>query len=232
MSRLLVVGGNGALGRGLVKRFREAKHTVLSLDLTENPEASLNLLTTSSSSTHWPTEVKRINTELSNVTKGIPLDGIFCVAGGWSGGSLSEFEGIESAFQMHNVNVLPSLLTAHLAFNHLAQNQGLCVFTGNHAIPKPAPTATPTLRIWAATVRQNFREQSCFAHSSGSRSRVPEAMYVCDRSVVRHALPLHSNFTRLAGWLEELPLVGDRGFDVALASRRVGLVVRVHPVDR
>eukprot|EP01046_Picozoa_sp_COSAG06_P012878 COSAG06_NODE_768_length_12452_cov_5.484537_10_plen_195_part_00 len=56
-------------------------------------------------------------------------------------------------------------------------------------------------------------------------------MYVCNRRIVSHALPLHPNFARLAGWLKELPLVGYCRLDVALPSRRVGLVVRIHPVD-
>ena len=44
MSRLLIVGGNGGLGKAVVSAFKKASWQTLNLDVVENPEADQNII--------------------------------------------------------------------------------------------------------------------------------------------------------------------------------------------
>jgi len=60
-------------------------------------------------------------------------------AGGWAGGSIKDDDYFEKVRFMHEVNLYPSLLAAHLATKYLSSN-GLVIFTGANAVYKePQP---------------------------------------------------------------------------------------------
>lgn len=128
--RALVIGGAGALGRAVVKSFKPAWE-VTSVDLQPSPEAKESLLIQSQDSTE---------VQASTLAKSLQgkYSAILCVAGGFTMGNIANPDIFAQWREMMALNVMPSLLTAHLATKFLA-DQGLLVFTGA-ADPFQGPT--------------------------------------------------------------------------------------------
>jgi len=135
--RVLVVGGAGALGRAVVKSFRPTWE-VTSVDLQPSPEAKVSLLVQPQDSTE---------TQAAALTKSLQgkYGAILCVAGGFTMGNAANPEIFAQWRQMMEMNVMPSLMTAHLATQFLA-DQGLLVFTGAAG---PFQSPTPGLLAYA-----------------------------------------------------------------------------------
>lgn len=109
---ILVIGGAGALGRELIRTLRSKNQSsITSIDLFENQEAHLNILISKDSSVLDQTD--KIEAKLSDDIKAI-----YCVAGGWQGGSLKDDCCLSNCQLMWKQNVESSLLAAHLAVNH------------------------------------------------------------------------------------------------------------------
>lgn len=128
--RALVIGGAGALGRAVTKSFK-VNWEVTSVDLQPNPEAKQSVLIQPQDSAE---------TQATTLAKSLQgkYNAILCVAGGFTMGSIASADVFAQWRQMMELNVMPSLMTAHLATKFL-EDQGLLVFTGA-AGPFQAPT--------------------------------------------------------------------------------------------
>ena len=60
---------------------------MISVDLAENAAANKNVIVTELSD--WENQEIQVKTQVGELLAGEKLDGVFCVAGGWAGGSAS-----------------------------------------------------------------------------------------------------------------------------------------------
>uniref|UniRef100_A0A7S3JMX9 Dihydropteridine reductase n=1 Tax=Euplotes harpa TaxID=151035 RepID=A0A7S3JMX9_9SPIT len=134
MKSLLLVGGNGALGKAVVTAFKKTSAwRVASIDVRPNYDADANVLIDPTQSIG--SQVTGVKTKLDRT-----YHSIICTAGGWAGGSVKDPEGIESFEQMHKACTLSALMAGHLA-THLLAPKGLLVFTGAKEVYlRPAPS--------------------------------------------------------------------------------------------
>ncbi|XP_066158993.1 dihydropteridine reductase [Euwallacea fornicatus] len=133
--RVLVYGGRGALGSKCITQLKAANFWVVSVDLTENPEADVNVAV---NTTESPVEQEfSISKAVGDALNRQQLDGIFCVAGGWAGGNAST-ELTKRSELMWNQSVNSSLIAATLASKYL-KAEGILQLTGAKAALEPTP---------------------------------------------------------------------------------------------
>ncbi|KAI8372104.1 hypothetical protein BD560DRAFT_328624 [Blakeslea trispora] len=120
MSKLLVYGGAGALGRSLVQHFKSKGYTVINVDLVENDEADYN--TVPNTSVSLAEQGQQLGESLGQLLGTDKLSAIFCVAGGWA-------DFLKNSEMMIHQSVHSSLIAAHLASKYLDKN-GLLTLTG------------------------------------------------------------------------------------------------------
>lgn len=123
----LVIGGNGALGKQVIKTFQTLKPfwRIFSIDLTINKEADKNIIIGKNFD----------KSSIPDIKKSIEsnFDCIINVAGGWSGDNLNNEDILVSTQLMHHQNVTSSVLSTYLARNYL-NKKGLLIFTGAAAV--------------------------------------------------------------------------------------------------
>jgi dihydropteridine reductase len=133
MSSVIIYGGAGALGCQLVEVF-SALFQVISIDMRPCDKAKHNIILSGTSSTNQHQDVlngiKALN--LSSVKA------VVCVAGGWTGGSASSSNFVESVELMWKQSVVSSAIAASLASTFLKED-GLLVLTGAVAALGPTP---------------------------------------------------------------------------------------------
>lgn len=106
MKKIIIIGGNGALGKSVVRLFMRYKWTTVVLDLSENKEAS--------SSVKLPLSID--TTHVDGLRKNLPtVDMVVNVAGGWEGVSSLNSGSIASLRKMTDMNVSSSLLALTIA---------------------------------------------------------------------------------------------------------------------
>jgi len=181
---LLVVGGAGNLGRAIVNKFsRDWK--VASLDIRANSQAHHNILL-GDTSIKLQDRIPKIYTDVESFSKN--YDSIFCVAGGWSGGSIEDPKIFSQLEHMHQIHVVPSFLTAHLASKYL-NPAGLLLFTGA-ATPfrQPAPfmLAYSVAKTAVHALAMNLAESDEFPADTTIATILPETM---DTPENRKAMP-------------------------------------------
>jgi hypothetical protein len=106
--RVLVVGGNGALGKSVVGVFKGLSWETVSADVTINLDASKSVLLPTNAT--WKDQAEVLKTELAK--QGITADGldaVVCAAGGWTGRSAALPGFVTSARGCH-VNASPLCL--------------------------------------------------------------------------------------------------------------------------
>ncbi|CAB3404074.1 unnamed protein product [Caenorhabditis bovis] len=133
---VIVYGGKGALGSAVLEHFKGKGFSVLNIDLSANEQADSNIVVNPASS--WTEQEEFILKEASNALKEKKVDGIFCVAGGWAGGSASSKDFIKNCDLMWKQSVWSSTIAARLASVHLKAG-GVLQLTGAAA----ATGATP-----------------------------------------------------------------------------------------
>ncbi|CAJ0608150.1 unnamed protein product, partial [Cylicocyclus nassatus] len=133
--KVIVYGGRGALGTSVVEHFKKNNFWTLSIDLAANDAADANV--TVDSKDDWVTQE---NTILKGVAAAVdsPVDGIFCVAGGWAGGNADSNDFISNADLMWKQSVWSSAIAARVAAKHLKPG-GLLQFTGALAATHGTP---------------------------------------------------------------------------------------------
>lgn len=133
--RILCIGGCGQLGRHVVKTLQP--YLITNVDYAKSDTASHNFVLQSalSSTDNNKQVLKQFQTDKS-IGK---FDSIVVTAGGWVSGSIKDDDYMSKTNQMIDVNLMPSLLAAHLATKYL-NDKGLVVFTGAASVFKePQP---------------------------------------------------------------------------------------------
>ncbi|KAH6565511.1 hypothetical protein BASA61_002197 [Batrachochytrium salamandrivorans] len=140
MPNALVYGGSGALGRAVVSQFRKADWNVVSLDFSENPDASLNIiLDRTKSATSLSANGDDIGLRVGNALGADKkLDAILTVAGGWTGGNLLDKDLFLNTELMVSQNIYSSVIAAKLASTYLREG-GLLALTGASAATHGTP---------------------------------------------------------------------------------------------
>ncbi|KAK0393589.1 hypothetical protein QR680_000293 [Steinernema hermaphroditum] len=134
--RVLVYGGNGALGSVVVDYFKAKQFWTVSIDLKKNDKADASI--TVDPTTTWGEQEQSILTGLKSTLGADKLDAVFCVAGGWAGGNASSADMIKTADLMWKQSVWSSTISARIAAEHLKES-GLIQLTG----AAPAVDGTP-----------------------------------------------------------------------------------------
>jgi len=135
-SRVLIYGGNGALGRACVSLFKSKSWSVISVDLVPNEDADANIIVTELSD--WVKQSEQVQSRVDEVMAGNKLDAVLCVAGGWAGGNAKSKNFIKNSDLMWKQSVWTSSISASIASHHLKEG-GLITLPG--ALPALNGTA-------------------------------------------------------------------------------------------
>ncbi|KJH51927.1 oxidoreductase, short chain dehydrogenase/reductase family protein [Dictyocaulus viviparus] len=127
--KVIIYGGRGALGSAILEHFKNNNFWTLSVDLIANDLADANVLV--SSTQDWVTQEESVLKGVSAVLDS-PVDGIFCVAGGWVGGNADTEDFIKNANLMWQQSVWSSAIAAKIATKYLKPG-GLLQLTGASA---------------------------------------------------------------------------------------------------
>lgn len=133
--KLLLVGGNGQLGKVIANTFINCKENnwkVISLDLTENKDVDYNIIVDNNKLKN-DDFTNHIYSELNKYLHNSKFNSIISVAGGWEGVKLNEKNFISSLISMNNMNFYSAALSANLASLYLEQNS-LLSFTSASAV--------------------------------------------------------------------------------------------------
>ncbi|KAF4047319.1 short chain dehydrogenase [Phytophthora infestans] len=143
--KLLVIGGAGALGRGVVSHFTRASWRVTSVDFSVSEDASNNVLLPKSNSLKQAEQtLKEISSSNDKVNT------IVCTAGGWAGGSIRDADSLFNLGEMYSKNLESAFLATYLA-SHLLVPGGLLILTGATAALQATPGMVSYGAIKAAT---------------------------------------------------------------------------------
>ncbi|TMS32741.1 hypothetical protein L596_000546 [Steinernema carpocapsae] len=134
--RVLVYGGKGALGSVIVDYFKAKQFWTVSVDLRENEKADASVVVDPAKT--WEQQEHDILALLKTTLEAEKLDAIFCVAGGWAGGSAASVDMIKNADLMWKQSVWSSAISARIAAEHLKEG-GIIQLTG----AAPAVAGTP-----------------------------------------------------------------------------------------
>ena len=108
MSKVLVFGGCGALGRSAVKAFQDAGHHVISIDFSASETASRSIVLKPGA---WGDHLAQIERE----TEAENINVVFCAAGGWAGGSIKSDDLVANIDKMISMNVHSALQASRIA---------------------------------------------------------------------------------------------------------------------
>ncbi|VDK40254.1 unnamed protein product [Taenia asiatica] len=130
-SSIVVYGGNGSLGSSCVLFFKKNGFVCskrLNLVSTKNVQADVNVIITKRDSLE--AQCHEVADGLEEVLNGSLVDGIFCVAGGWVGGSCSDRGFIKSVDTAIKQSIWSSTVAASICPTHLRPG-GLFVLCGS-----------------------------------------------------------------------------------------------------
>ncbi|VDD74684.1 unnamed protein product [Mesocestoides corti] len=116
-SRVIVYGGNGALGSACVSFFKNKGLWVCSIGSQKNSEADANVILTNREVLEE--QHREVQEGVKNVLDGVPVDGIFCTAGGWAGGKCTAKGFVRSVDSVVKQSIWPSTIAASLCPNYL-----------------------------------------------------------------------------------------------------------------
>ncbi|XP_077957996.1 quinoid dihydropteridine reductase a isoform X1 [Gasterosteus aculeatus] len=128
--RVIVYGGRGALGSKCVQHFKSKGWWVACIDMAANEEANENVVVGSSGD--FTEQAGQVTTDVAKLLGEQKVDAIFCVAGGWAGGSCSSKDLYKNADLMWKQSVWTSTISSHLATLHLKPG-GLLTLSGAKA---------------------------------------------------------------------------------------------------
>mmetsp|Transcript_24899 Transcript_24899/g.41002 ORF Transcript_24899/g.41002 Transcript_24899/m.41002 type:complete len:234 (-) Transcript_24899:95-796(-) len=135
MPSVLVFGASGQLGLALVLALKSAGYTVYGVDRRVSANADATVILTSSSAEEQANQLVK---ELGSLLKDTKLDAIINVAGGWTGGKISDTSVFKAVEEMHASSVESAVVSAYIATKFLKEN-GLIVLTGSASALKPTP---------------------------------------------------------------------------------------------
>ncbi|KAL3312467.1 hypothetical protein Ciccas_008940 [Cichlidogyrus casuarinus] len=147
-SRIIVYGGNGALGSTCVKHFKSQGYVscrlmlmlsqwVCAMDFTKNDQADETVVIKPSDS--LTEQSKQVLAEAERVLGSNKVDAIVCVAGGWAGGNVASADFVQSIELVTKQSIFTSVIAAQVAAKHGAAG-ALLVLTGADAALKATPS--------------------------------------------------------------------------------------------
>jgi len=131
--RLLVIGGNGALGRNVIETFTKSGWAACNIDIVENSNIQNNVI--------WPKHIgfsNAVNYLDEELARQDHFDCIVCTAGGFAMGKPGESENLTNIELMQKYCLETAFATSHLAARRLNSN-GLTVLTGAAAVVGNSP---------------------------------------------------------------------------------------------
>ncbi|XP_014272166.1 dihydropteridine reductase [Halyomorpha halys] len=134
--KVLVYGGNGALGKACVKFFKNKNLPVGSIDSENNTEADINFLLNFSDP--WVAQKECIHEAVSSKLGNDKLESIICVTGGFAGGNTDSEDFKKNCHMMWQKCVWSSCIAASLCTKFLKEG-GLLTLTGANAALKGTP---------------------------------------------------------------------------------------------
>ncbi|XP_048365874.1 dihydropteridine reductase [Sphaerodactylus townsendi] len=212
--RVLVYGGRGALGARCVQAFRAKQWWVASIDLTENEEASANIVVKMSDS--FVEQAEQVTEDVGKLLGEKKVDAILCVAGGWAGGSAKAKSLYKNSDLMWKQSVWTSTISSHLATKHLKEG-GLLTLTG----AKAALAGTPGMIGYG--MAKGAVHQLCQS-LSGANSGLPSGSTVVAILPVTLDTPMNRKSMPDADFSSWTPLdfVADTFYDWATGKNRPG----------
>lgn len=135
--RVLIYGGQGALGQACISHFKSNNFWVGSVDLSKNDVSDESI--TVSRDASWVEQEKEVLTKLEEVLCGDKLDAVICVAGGWTGGNCKK-EFAKNTELMWKQSVWSSTISAAVGAKYLKEG-GLIALSG----AKAALSGTPSM---------------------------------------------------------------------------------------
>lgn len=134
MKRVFVIGAAGALGKAVVETFQKQQWSVVGVDVL--PSASQTPYC------HYtvPSGISMAHLQEAYLASvgDHRLDAVINVAGGWSGGTVSDPSTAASTEEMLRQSLFSSVAASHV-FSAKGNNGGLLLFTGAAAATAPTP---------------------------------------------------------------------------------------------
>eukprot|EP01017_Pseudomicrothorax_dubius_P023455 TRINITY_DN2505_c0_g1_i2.p1 TRINITY_DN2505_c0_g1~~TRINITY_DN2505_c0_g1_i2.p1 ORF type:complete len:233 (+),score=47.83 TRINITY_DN2505_c0_g1_i2:108-806(+) len=180
---LLLLGGSGNLGREVVRAFAK-RWRVASVDVRANNEAAKSI--TLSTSRPVSEQANEIRNQLTSFSP--RFDAVISVAGGFTMENIKDQSLFANYERMSQVNVVSSLLAAHLASELLVSN-GLLVLTGAAGVFKeghPAMIAYSLAKASVHTLARTLAKSSELPSGTSVVTILPEVM---DTPENRAAMP-------------------------------------------
>jgi dihydropteridine reductase len=136
MSKVIVYGGCGALGKAVTSFFKKNSWSVISIDLFPNTEADHNVVLEPTLS--WEDQSNKVLESVGKILGNEKVKSIVCVAGGWAGGGVGSNDVVKNSELMWKQSVHSSLIAAQLANRNLAEG-GVLNLTGAAAAASGTP---------------------------------------------------------------------------------------------
>ncbi|XP_035737161.1 dihydropteridine reductase-like [Vespa mandarinia] len=136
LGRVIIYGGNGALGSACVSQFKSKNWWVGSIDMKPNETADANIVV--NGNRNWQDQESDILSEIKDILKEDKIDGVICVAGGWAGGNVSSSNFIKNNDLTWKQSVWSSTIAASIASHYLKQG-GFLALTGAKAALEGTP---------------------------------------------------------------------------------------------
>jgi len=134
--KAIVVGGAGNLGMSFIQALRRANYFPINIDLKLNSEAGCNILVD---------PAKPAAQQLTDMSKMLvsQLDNggascLFCAAGSWRSGSITDDDFLSNIHSMFKVNLETAAIATHLASKFISE-RGVLMLTGASAALHPLP---------------------------------------------------------------------------------------------
>lgn len=134
--RVAIYGGKGALGSSLVNYFKSKQFWILSIDVSRNEEADVNIVVSKDAS--WLEQEGLVLKSVGETLDGYVLDAVLCVAGGWASGGAGSKNMIKNADILWKQSVWTSAISARIAALHLKKG-GLLQLTGAAPVLEGTP---------------------------------------------------------------------------------------------
>ncbi|KAF5274583.1 hypothetical protein FQA39_LY07195 [Lamprigera yunnana] len=134
--RVLVYGGNGALGSVILKHFKREGWWALVIDTQDNPQADETVFVPADPGLGEQEQVVVADVK-SRLSPNAKFEAIICVAGGWAGGNLQSDFAFTSEL-MWRQSVCSSVIASCLAA-HFLKDKGFLMLTGASAALSPTP---------------------------------------------------------------------------------------------
>ena len=162
LRRVIVVGGNGALGRAVAARFASEKDwSVASVDFAESSVPGVHSIVLQDSSVSSSRDARH---ELQKADFG-SVDAVVHAAGSWAGSSVDSDEFADSLEHLWSANVRSAALAANLAGNFLSGG-GLFTLTG--AVAALDQKGTPGMAAYGLTKAATHHLLASVSQNDGS----------------------------------------------------------------